>query len=119
MEFACLRVTREKWLSACGKMVSIGRCLAFDNGNVPQAVFGVDASQRSWFQAIDGVELIGLTRHMRRLIPTLDWGIYETHSLCISHDAPKWFSLLGGVEDVSFRGPVRDGFRERKFIGGT
>jgi hypothetical protein len=56
---------------------------------------------------------------MRRQIPILmrsrNVPYFNTYSLCIDPEAPKWFRLLGMEEDLTYQGIKRGPYTLRKF----
>jgi hypothetical protein len=61
-----------------------------------------------------------VTKELRKAIPAImQWhGIQVvcTYSLCIDPDAPKWFRLLGLIEDETYTGFKRGPHTLRRFI---
>ena len=119
IELAGFDVTRDRWLDACIEMIAAKRCVVFECDGATQALLGLLDTQ-TWFQAVGAVDMLGLTRHMRRALDDLAarWRArtVDIVGLCVSPDAPRWYGVLGFTEDNSYDGHVIAGRRERHFV---
>jgi hypothetical protein len=111
-----------QWIGGWYHRIQRGDAVAFG----PHAILGWDPEGLdvcSAFQASKSFEEPGIgfavTKEMRREIPRLmkSRGVhrFNTYSLCIDPEAPKWFRLLGMEEDLNYRGEKRGPYTLRKF----
>lgn len=123
VELAAFEVDRAGWLCVCREMIALDCCMTFLRDGIPQAIVGVRRHAqvgRTWFQAVEGINMTGLTRYMRRaialLVATCRVNVTELHSLCVAPEAPRWYRFLGFKEDNSYNGKAYGPLRERRFI---
>lgn len=120
IELSGFGVDRDNWLDACIEMIAAGHCVVFERLGQVQALFGL-LRESTWFQAVDGVDMTGLTRHMRKAVPTLMKRVQGTnpsiYSLCVNSCADRWFKLFGFIEDKQYHGKSYGGRVERRFVG--
>ena len=119
IELTGFNVSRDKWLDACIEMIVLNRCIVFEREGKVQALLGLNYAS-TWFQAVKDADMSGLTRQMRRAIPSLMDRVKDSklsiYSLCVNSCSDKWFKLLGFVEDLNYRGQIYAGRAERRFI---
>lgn len=118
IELACFGVSRERWLTACSKMIVADLCVVFERDGALQALLGL-LDSKTWFHAVEGAEMLGLTRHLRRELPALceRAGVaVSVYSLCVDEAAARWFQFLGLAADNAYRGAMYAGRQERRFI---
>lgn len=113
------------WLEDWHRRINRGDAVSFG-----EAILGCDPESpgivATAFQATTAFEQSEgrrITREMRSAIPKLmkGRGIREArvYSLCIDEGAPKWFRLLGFIEDPLYNGKTYSGFVMRRFIRRT
>ena len=105
--------TPQKWLEDWKFRIEKGDAVALGDG--PDAILGCDKGGHgvifTAFQATRDFEKPGvgsrITKEIRRAIPKLMAERKATtcfvYSLCVTHDAEKWFRLLGFEPDIYFQ----------------
>lgn len=121
IELEHLNIQPVEWLWGWHQRIQRGDAVAFG----PHAILGWDKDGPdvcSAFQAstsFEGPAGFAVTKEMRREIPKLmkarNVRRFNTYSLCIDPEAPKWFRLLGMEEDLIYRGSQRGPYTLRKF----
>lgn len=122
-ELKHLGISRDYWWRAWMRRVTLGNAVAYG----PHALLGWDVESpgvvTTSFQASTSFEDghgRSVTKEMRRTIPLLMKGrgvhLFNTYSLCVDPEAPKWFRLLGMTEDPDFQGYRRGPYQLRRFF---
>lgn len=122
VELAALHITPLDWFCGWQKRIERGDAVSFGD-----AILGCERESpgivQTHFQATKKFEQSEgrrITREMRQAIPKLmqGRGIKEArvYSLCVDDSAPKWFRLLGFVEDPLFAGKKYGDYVMRRFI---
>lgn len=122
VELQHLGIGPMEWLGGWHQRIQRGDAVAFGD----HAILGWDPDGEgvcSAFQASKSFEEPGIgfsvTKEMRKEIPRLlvsrNVLFFNTYSLCVDPEAPKWFRLLGMEEDLIYRGSQHGPYRLRKF----
>jgi hypothetical protein len=107
-----MRIDPKTWWAGWMNRIALGNAVAYRVGDSVQAILGWDEEApgvvTTSFQAVEGWNGKAVTKEMRRTIPMLMKGrgvyLFNTYSLCVDPDSPKWFRLLGMTEDREFQG---------------
>lgn len=123
-ELSALEVDPVNWIDGWLRRIRRGEAVALDS----HAILGWDRESPSVittsFQASESFELPGVgkrvTKELRAEIPRLmqERRVRQinTYSLCVDPEAPKWFALLGLIEDAEYRGIQRGAYVTRRFV---
>jgi hypothetical protein len=117
-ELKHLGISRDNWWRGWIHRIGLGNAVAYD-----QAILGWDEESpgvvTTSFQASKDWNGRQVTKEMRRTIPLLMKGrgvyLFNTYSLCVDPESPKWFRLLGMTEDEGFQGFQRGPYKLRRF----
>jgi hypothetical protein len=121
-ELSALGVDPVQWFTGWDRRIKRGEAVAFGT----HAILGWDRESEhvvtTSFQASESFEDAGsqVTKALRREIPKLmkeqRVSVICTYSLCVEPEAPKWFRLLGLIEDPDYQGKKFGPYTMRRFI---
>ena len=124
VELTALGAEPVSWLQGWKCRINRGDAVAFGD----HAILGWDWEDEytcnTSFQASRSFEEPGVgsrvTKEIRRAIPRLmvETGarLVVTYSLCVDPEAPKWFRLLGLIENTDYKGPQMGPYTMRQFL---
>lgn len=123
-ELNWLGVGQREWVEAWKERIARGDAVCFDGHAILGWNFESPDVVNTSFQASASFELPGIgksvTKALRHEIPRLmeerKVRLFNTYSLCVDPQAPKWFRLLGLEEDKEYRGIRRGPYVSRRFF---